>query len=165
MDWRPRAPCPRGLYVPGPTDPAGVAGPTRSQAQSKRWRRTTPGLYVPQQVDSEAVDQRILEQAQRLGPSGAVTGWAALRLLGDGFFDGLAGDGRTVLPVPLACGADRIRPHAAVALSRDRLELGEISHLYGIACVGPERALFDEVRRLGEVREGRWTSGSALCVP
>lgn len=137
-----------------PTDPAGVTGPTRSQAQSKKWRRTTPGRYVPAYVDSRAVEQRILEQAQRLGPSGAVTGWAALRLHGGGFFDGLDRNGRTILPVPLASGTDRIRPHPAITVSRDGVAPHEITYRYGIACVSPERALFDEVRRLGEVREG-----------
>ena len=40
----------------------------------------------------------------RLPAVGAVTGWAACRLHGAAFFDGLAPDGVTPLPVPLAVG-------------------------------------------------------------
>ena len=54
-------------------------------------------MYVPVPV-SPMVEQRIVEHGVRLR-SGAVTGWAALRLWGGGYFDGLDRDGRTPLPV------------------------------------------------------------------
>src|SRR5215207_7110100 len=80
-------------------DPAGRTGPTRGAARGPRWRRTAEGLYVPAAVDDALVEQRIVEQGARLH-GGVVTGWAALRLLGGGYFDGLARHGRTRLPVP-----------------------------------------------------------------
>jgi hypothetical protein len=63
----------------------------------------TWNAYVPASFDAELPEQRIVEQAVRLR-GGAVTGWAALRLAGAAYFDGLAGDGRTRKPVPLAVG-------------------------------------------------------------
>jgi len=53
-------------------------------------------------VGDEVVEQRILEHAQRLPDQGAVTGWAALRLHGGGFLDGLDSGDLRRLPVPLA---------------------------------------------------------------
>ena len=45
---------------------------------------------------------------------GAVTGWAGCRLHGAAFFDGLAADGRTRLPVPLVTGGTTLRGDASV---------------------------------------------------
>jgi hypothetical protein len=89
-------------------DPAGLTGPTKGQAQGARWRRTSEGLYVPAGVDDGLVEQRIVEQGSRL-TRGVVTGWAALRLLGGGYFDGLARDGLTRLPVQIAANGERLR--------------------------------------------------------
>jgi len=50
---------------------------------------------------SWSVEQRIVEAAGHLPPGGMVTGWAALRLLRGGFFDGVARDGSTEFPVTL----------------------------------------------------------------
>jgi hypothetical protein len=55
-------------------------------------------------VSDAKVEQRILEQSMTLPPRGAVTGWAACRLHGANFCDGLAMDGTTPLPVPLNVG-------------------------------------------------------------
>ena len=56
----------------------------------------------PGRVSDELVEQRILEAYAGAGPRAVVTGWAGLRLLGGGYFDGLASDGVTRLPVPIA---------------------------------------------------------------
>ncbi|QWZ08552.1 hypothetical protein KRR39_01370 [Nocardioides panacis] len=76
-------------------DPDGVSGPTRGAARGRAWRRSSHGLYVPASADDDLPEQRIVEQAARLPPGGAVTGWAACRLHGAAFFDGLHTDGRT----------------------------------------------------------------------
>ena len=55
---------------------------------------------MPATVDPEVPEQRILEQAMRLVSGGAVTGWAACRMHGAAFFDGLRDGGRTRVPVP-----------------------------------------------------------------
>ncbi|WP_126688244.1 hypothetical protein [Nocardioides ferulae] len=146
--WDPRAPRPTGLVLPVAVDPTGRSGPTRAQAAGPRWRQSSRGLHVPATVSDDCVEQRILEQSQRLGPTGAVTGWAALRLLGGGFFDGLDTDGRTRLPVPLAAGGGRLEPHPAITRHRERLPESEVVVMHGIRTCSAERALFDEMRRL-----------------
>jgi hypothetical protein len=135
-------------------DPAGRSGPTRRQAQGRRWRRTSEGHYVPVDGTPDCFEQRVLEQSVRLPPGGAVTGRAALRLAGAAFFDGLATDGRTPLAVPLVVPrSSRIRATPGSVVSREPLPADERIRLHGIPATVPVRALFDEVRLLG-AREG-----------
>lgn len=136
-----------GLVRPVRVDPRGKSGPTRGQARGSRWRRTGPGLVVPSTVADDVVEQRILEAATAAGPNAVVTGWAALRLLGGGFFDGLARDGVTRLPVPIGAAGARIRPRPGVLLTYDDIPPDEIVVVHDIRCAVAERALFDEIRR------------------
>lgn len=137
-----------------PLDPTGVTGPTRGEARSRKWRRTTRGFYVPAHVDSTVVEQRILEQSMLLPEFGAVTGWAACRLRRAAFFDGLLPDGFTQIPVLLLIGPlGQLRPHEGVSLSRERVLHSEIVVVHGIRCARLDRALFDEMRRVGDLRE------------
>ncbi|MBZ5737578.1 hypothetical protein [Nocardioides mangrovi] len=145
MSFELRAPRVRDLVVPVSIDPTGVRGPTRGAARGRAWRRTSPGRYVPAGTPG-SVEQRIVEASQRAGARGAVTGWAALRLHGVGFCDGVAGDGRSVLPVPLVEGAGRIRDDPAITVSREDLPESEVRSVHGIRCTSAERALYDEVR-------------------
>jgi hypothetical protein len=109
---------------------------------------------VPTGTDSTRVEQRIVEQAARLPEGGALTGWAALRLAGGGFFDGLAPDGTTQLPVPLAVPpGHRRRTTPDFQLLRRRLGAAERDQRHGLPCVTPVRAVLDEVHRIGELRE------------
>lgn len=90
----------------------------------------------------------------RLPADGAVGGWAALRLAGGGFFDGLGPDGSTPRPVPLVVSAGRnLRGAPAVVVVRERLEPGEVEIRHGVRCVTPMRAAFDEARRAPSLRE------------
>jgi hypothetical protein len=98
-----------GLFWPVRRDRAGVDGPTPWQARGADWRTTSRGLYAPVTVDPHLVEQRIVEAAAVVPGGAVVTGWAALRWWGGAWFDGLGGDGRTPLPVPLAVGADHAR--------------------------------------------------------
>lgn len=107
------------LVRPVRVDPAGRTGPTRGQAVGPRWRRTSRGLYVPATVAPDVLKQRVLEQSVRVPTGGAVTGWAALRLHGAAFFDGLARDGRSPLPVPVAIRSrNNIRADGALTVLR-----------------------------------------------
>ncbi|HET6166726.1 MAG TPA: hypothetical protein VFE07_07845 [Marmoricola sp.] len=151
--WQPVCPAPTDLVTPRPIDPKGVVGPTTGQARGPRWRRTSPRLYVPASVDDEVVEQRILEQAQRLPDNGAVTGWAALRLHGGGFFDGLDSGDLHRLPVPLAVPrSTRVRFDPAFIVVRSDVPSDERAFRHGIRCTTVVRALFDEVRRRDELR-------------
>lgn len=90
-----------GLVRPARLDPAGGRGPTRGQARNTRkYRRSSFGFYVPAAVDASNVEQRILEASVVLPPTCAVTGWAALRWLRDGWFTGVDPGGHP-LPVDL----------------------------------------------------------------
>lgn len=152
--WLPRVDWPDDLVPPSAVDPVGATGPTPGQARGPRWRRSTPGFYVPAGTDSTRVEQRIIEQATRLPEGGALTGWAALRLAGGGFFDGLAPDGTTRLPVPLAVPpSHRRRTTADFQLLRRCLAAAERDQRHGLPCVTPVRAVLDEVHRIGELRE------------
>lgn len=109
---------------------------------------------MPATVDDDVPEQRILEQSIRLPEGGAVTGWASLRLHGGGFFDGLAPDGRTRLPVPLAVGRrGAIREDSRVKVSREPLHPDDVVTVQGIPCTVVSRAVFDEMRRADGVVE------------
>ncbi|MGH3368533.1 MAG: hypothetical protein ACRDPR_00890, partial [Nocardioidaceae bacterium] len=134
-------------------DPSGRAGPTRGQARGPGWRQTSYGYYVPTHVSDAVPEQRVLEQSVRLPPGGAVTGWAAARMRGAAFFDGLERDGVTRRPVPLAIGPHAsVRADGTVAISRERLDPAEVSSVQGVPCTTVRRALFDEMR---EARDDR----------
>lgn len=152
--WSPRVEWPDGLARPVEVDPSGAAGPTRFQTRGPLWERSSRGLYVPAGVDRDLVEQRIVEQAARLPAGGAVTGWAALRVAGGKYFDGLAPDGTTRLPVPLA-----VPPTSCLAAGRGAMILRAdlpkeaIHEVNGIRCTLPPRAVFDEIRRQDDLRE------------
>lgn len=83
-----------------------------------------------------------------------MTGWAACRLWGASFFDGLLPDGRTRRPVPLALGSTgHLRGRAGSTLLRERLDPDEIVLIHGIPCTVRRRALFDEMRLAEDARE------------
>ena len=148
------SPRPLALIRPTRLDPTGVNGPTRGQARGGRWRRVGQGLYVPSEVCDELPEQRIVEAAARLPAEGAVTGWAAARLLGAGYLDGLKPDGVTRLPVPLALGARaRLRRSPGVQLLRNALPEDEVVTVLGVRCTVPERAALDAVRTTPDLVE------------
>ena len=142
-----------GLVWPVAADPDGESGPTRGRARGAGWRCTSRGWFVPATVTQDTVEQRILEAYVAAGPGAVVTGWAALRLLGGGYFDGSAQDGRTRLPVPIAANGGRVRSRPGVVVSRFIVPPDEVTMIHGMRCASPERALFDELRRLTGVRQ------------
>ncbi|MCX6397308.1 MAG: hypothetical protein NTV23_12525 [Propionibacteriales bacterium] len=149
--WRLRA-RPPTLVQPVRVDPSGRTGPTPGQAEGPSWRWTAPSTYVPAAADRGIPEQRVLEEASRLPPSGAVTGWAALRLHGAGYFDGRGPDGRE-LPVPLVVPpGTRLRVLAGTVVHRERLGDHERCQAQGITVTTPERAWFDAARRASDLR-------------
>lgn len=149
--WSLRAPVPPLLVRPVRVDPSGRHGPTKSQAAGARWRRTSPGYFVPTGTDRGVVEQRILEESVRLPPTGAVTGWAALRMHGVGYLDGRDPGGEVPVPLVVPPGTGlRVAPGAV--LHRERLEPQEIVLRYGVPVTDPTRAAFDAARRAADVR-------------
>lgn len=108
---------------------------------------------MPTSADAGTPEQRILEMSVLLPECGAVTGWAACRWRGAGYFDGLKPDGSTPVPVALAVGPRHdLRDQAGMRVTRDRLDPHEASNVRGVRCATPERALFDEMRAAEDVR-------------
>lgn len=152
--WNPRREFPRDLVRPVPVDPTGRWGPTKAAAAGPSWRRTTPGLYVPTGTPTGRSEQRILEQSMRPPPHGAVTGWAACRVHGAAFHDGLQPDGITEIPVPLVVGArGGVWRDPAIKVYFERLTATDIVVRHGIPVVWPIRAVFDAMRFAGDLRE------------
>lgn len=116
------------------------------------------------EIGDELVEQRILEAATRARAPGVVTGWAALRLHGGGFFDGLARDGRTRLAVPIAANGRRVTSLPGVRVLRDLVPADEVVERHGMRCVRVERALFDHLQFLADAREGAVAIGAACAA-
>ncbi len=151
--WNPVSVRPSGLVFPEYLDPSGENGPTRVQARSARWDPLGRGWYADADRP-RCVEQRILDAACRLPESGAVTGWAALRWRGAGYFDGLAPGGAEPLPVPLLLGGGNFRPVPGCTRSKAQLAPTEWEYLAGLRVATVQRALFDEVVRRGELWAG-----------
>jgi hypothetical protein len=115
--------------------------------RSSRWRTPYRGLHVPAGASSDDVRQRIVEAAELLPSAGAVGGWAAAHLLGAAVFDGLAADGKGVLPVPLVVApTHHPRPQDGVVWRREPLPSADVVLVDGIpVTVGP-RTGFDLIR-------------------
>lgn len=141
-----------GVVVPVRVDPQGRAGPTPQQARGPRWRRVGPGLFVPADSPCGKPEQRIVEVAAGLPEGTAVTGWAALAWLGARWFDGLASDGVTQLPVPVAVDdRRRIRKRAGARLSEDWLFGTDVIRVDGLPVTVPNRSVTWEARRARHV--------------
>ena len=140
--WQARRP-PGRVVHPVPVDPTGAVGPTRAQSRSKGWRRVGRNAYVPSDVEQTSA-QRAVEVAASLPPGGALTGWAALRLAGGGWFDGVSPDGVTQLPVPIVLphSVRRTVPGAIALRSTAPIE---VVRRAGVSCTDPETAVLDQM--------------------
>lgn len=128
------------LVVPVPLDTSGARGPTPGQARGHKWRRSSPGMYVPAAVRTDAPAQRIVE-AVTGAPGAAVTGWAALHWAGGRWFDGTDGRGGA-RPVLLSLGdAGHLAGRPGVRFCHDWLFPDDVRTVDGIPVVRPERAV------------------------
>jgi hypothetical protein len=87
---------------------------------------------VPAEVDPDRSEQRIVEAAAVLPAYGGVTGWAALRWSGGVWFDGLARDGETRLPVTLATGDSGITSQAGIHVSEEAVRPFDLTKVDGL---------------------------------
>lgn len=138
-----------GTTAPVPIDSAGITGPTPGQARGPRWRAATPGgLHVPTGVDPTTLNQRIVEAVAAAPEGSALTGWGAFAWQSVPWFDGLARDGSTPLPVPVSLG-DRgtaVRRPGYV-LCNDWLFTDDIVWVDGLPVTCAERAVSFIARR------------------
>ncbi len=149
-EFTPTCRLPSGLVLPTALDPDSRLGPTRSRARGGRWVSVGSGHHRPADAP-DVVEQRILDVAVRLGPAGAVTGWAALRLLGAAFFDGVGRTG-AVLGVPLRSPDRQLRAGPELVAIRGRAG-SERTVVAGVRVVSPELALLDHARAEPDDRE------------
>lgn len=134
-----------GVVVPVRTDPSGVTGPTRRQAATAQWRRSSHGLYVPADVELTP-EQRIVEAGVLACEYGAVTGWSALRWMGGAWFEGLTSGGHLPLPVRLATGKHRMRQQPGLTVCEERFDPAECLVVDGVVVTNAVRSLCFEVR-------------------
>lgn len=114
--------------------------------------RTSRNRYLPSGTDRSTEEQRIAEAAATLPPGGAVTGWAALRLHGGAFFDGLGPDGRTPAAVPVRLpDGHHHRPTPGVRHLRGTPT--DVVLVHGVPCLAPAPALLDAMRLHEDVRD------------
>lgn len=164
MTFTPRVAPPDLLVRPVPIDPSGSSGPTAAQARGPFWRRSSPGLYVPSAIDRSVVEQRILEESCRKAVE-AVTGWAALRLRGARYFDGLEADGATELDVDLVVPPPRrLRPAAGIRVVREAILPAEIDMVQQVPVTSAARATFDEARKASGLRAAVVVLDTALSA-
>ena len=164
--WEPRCDRPDGLVTPRGLDRSGCGeGITPGVARGPWFRRTSPGRYVPIQVDESVVEQRILEQGSRLRGTGAVTGWASLRWQGAAYFTGLDVEGNR-RPVPLLVGPALVRGDERVVVTQEQIFPAEILSCGEIRCTRADRATFDEIRDVSQwsVREAVVAGDMAIAA-
>lgn len=142
-----------GLTMPVRVDPSGASGPTPGQARGPRWRSTSRGLFVPETVDRDLVDQRIVEAAAVLPPGTGVTGWAGLHWGGGRWFDGLATNGLDRLPVTLATGDSTIGAQSGFEISEEQLRPFDLMTLDGMALTTHVRSVTYLMRHARSLRE------------
>ena len=104
-------------------------------------------------VDAAKVEQRIVEAAAVLPEVGGVTGWASLRWLGGGWFDGLDVGGRAQLPVDLATCYQDIRNQPGFVVHQERLGPCELIVVDGLSSTTAVRSLCFMLRYARNVRE------------
>lgn len=110
-------------------------------------------------------EQRAYEVGVRLRPGAALlTGWAALRLAGASYFEGLDEDRRTPLPVPVLMVHEARLRSPEVVVERTRLPLPRAVSQAGVACVPSELALLHEVRRAVSARRAGVMVDMALAA-
>ncbi len=137
-----------GVVLPVHVDPEGSGGPTPGQARGPRWRQVAPGWYVPSPTDSGVLDQRIVEAVAGTPADAVVTGWASLAWRRAQWFNGLAGDGRSRLAVPVGLPRIRgVRKRNGVEFSEDWLFPDDVEEVDGLRLTCPLRAVSYEACR------------------
>ena len=161
--WHPCCPPPTGLVLPVRRGTDVRDGPPPGALRGRGWRSVSRGWHLPAAVP-RTPEQRACEVVVRLPPGALVTGWASLRLSGANYFEGLASNRETPLPVPV------LPPHSVrirgpgVRVARTRLLLPEAVILYGVPCVPADLALLHEISRAATPREAGIMVDMALAA-
>jgi hypothetical protein len=154
-DFHPSRP---GIVAPVRIDPSGETGPTPGQARGRSWRASSRGWYVPSDVDPTHPWQRAVEASVCLPGYGGVTGWAALSWEHGRWFEGLASDGVTPLPVSLATGLKHVRAQPGIAISEERCSPRDLVVVDGLWITRSVRSVSFEMRYAAS----DWAAAEAL---
>ena len=94
-----------------------------------------------------------------------MTGWAALRMYGGGYFDGLDRDGLTPRAVRLVVPrGGNLRRWGLTEVERAAIAASEIRVLHGVPCTSALRAVFDAARSAADQREAVVVVDMALAA-
>jgi hypothetical protein len=102
-------------------------------------------------VPDGGTQQRIIEAAHHLGRHSAVTGWASLSWQGARWFDGLAPDGTTVLPVELTSIQRAIRGQAGTTVTGECIPPVFRTVVDGLRVIAPVSAVAFAMRYADDV--------------
>jgi hypothetical protein len=149
--WHPCCAPPSGLVTPVRRRAGDRAGPSAGVLRGPGWLPVGRGWHVPADTP-RTPEQRAYEVGARLRDDALLTGWAALRLAGANYFEGLAADRATPLRVPVLMPHDARLRGRGVLVERTRRPLPEPVVRYGVACVPTEVALLHEVGRAVSAR-------------
>lgn len=117
-----------------------------------RYRRTSPGRYVPARVELTPW-QRIVEAAAHMPAGSAIGGWASAYASGATMLDGRDGAG-TLLPVPVHAPAPlHRRSILGTCYVREVVDPQDMIDRRGITFVGPIRTAADLARRASSLVE------------
>jgi hypothetical protein len=160
-NWHPRCLPATGLVTPVRRGGASRDGPTPGALRGPSWLQVARGWHVPAGTQ-RTPEQRAFEVGARLRPGLLLTGWAALRLAGASYFEGL--EHRTPRPVPV------LVPHHArlrgpeVRVERTRLPIPPAVWHAGVPCVPGELALLHELRHAASARRAGVMVDMALAA-
>lgn len=144
-------PARRRVTWPTSLDPSGTSGPTRGQAKGRSWMRTSFGFYLP--ADCPMTPEQRIATARPLlhSPFAGVTGWAALRWVGSGWFDGARfPDGLD--DIDIVTGGFHQRPQPGFAISEERLAWTDLRVVDGLCVTSPTRSVAFLMRYAGDLR-------------
>jgi hypothetical protein len=131
-----------GIVLPVKVDPLGIDGPKRREVAGPFWRTPYRGWHVPAGVDAVDAQQRIVEAAAVLPPTGAVTGWAALCWAGARYFNGRDVGGKEPLPVPVALdNRRRLKPQPGLEICEEFLDRDDVIVIDGLPVTTYERSV------------------------
>ncbi len=106
------------------------------------WQRLHHGVHVDSALDAEDPDLRIAAVVAILPVGAAITGWAALRILGARELDGRTGPGgRSMDPVTVSLGRPGVvRPRSGMRLDRTPLPDSDVIEVGGVPITTPVRS-------------------------
>jgi hypothetical protein len=113
---------------------------TRDRLRGPRYRRLLPDVYGRATADPPDLSLRSLAAYRLVEGRGVLSGYSAAALLGAGCAP------RHDMPAEVTVPGSDLRAHPGLVVHRDRLLVGEVTRVRGVACTTPLRTAFDLAR-------------------